>query len=222
MQRIVAPRREPAIHLDQVLHARHLGRQDDAVVTQAAFLGQLGRARGTRHHRLEHHLAGIQRIGAAGVFIHHFREQLLVEASPVDPDADRFAVRQCDVDDGAEVLVAPLGSDVAGIDAVLGEGRRALGILGEQQMAVVVEVPDDGHVDLGHDCRDRGRRRVVVDGDPHQLAPGLVQGTYLRHRRIDVSGVGVGHRLNDDRVGPAHFHAADVHDERLSSLVCHE
>jgi len=37
--------------------------------------------------------------------------------------------------------------DVAGIDAVLGEGACAVGILLEKEMAVVVEVADDGDAD---------------------------------------------------------------------------
>src|SRR3989442_11164008 len=37
--------RELAVHLDQVLHAGHLGRENDPVVGQPALFGELGRAR---------------------------------------------------------------------------------------------------------------------------------------------------------------------------------
>src|SRR5438132_867305 len=46
--------------------------------------------------------------------------------------------------------------------------------------------------------------------DPHQLAAGGMQGPHLCRRGCDVGGIGVGHRLDDDRMGGAHLHAADV------------
>jgi hypothetical protein len=163
-------------------------------------------------------LAGVQRIGPPGVFIHHFREELLVQASPVHADPDRLAVLQRDLDDGAEVLVAPLGTHVPGIDPVLGERRRAAGMLGEQQVTVVMEVPDHGDVHGGDDVGDGRGRGLGVDGHAHQLAPGLVQRASLGNRRGDVRRIGVGHGLDDDRVGSAHVHAADGYDDGLSAL----
>ncbi len=186
---------------------------------QPGLLGQLGRAHRARQHRLDHHLTRVERIRPAGVLVHHLREELLVEAPPVDPDADRFAVAEGDLDDRAEVLVAPLRADVAGIDAILGERGRALRVLGEQQMAVVVEVSDHGHRDTGHDVRHRLGRRLIVDRHPHQLAPRLVQRPYLRRGGVHVGGVGVGHRLDDDRVVAAHFDAAHVHADGLPAVI---
>ncbi len=149
---------------------------------QPAFLGELRRARRARDDRVQRHNPRVARLGAARVRIHQLGQELLVEAAPVDADAHRLAVRDRHLDDGAEVLVAPLGADVAGVDAILGERRRALGILGEQQMAVVVEVADDRDVDLLDDARDGRGRGLVVDRHPHELAAGLVQGADLRHR----------------------------------------
>ena len=81
------------------------------------------------------------------VLIHHAREQLLVEAAPVDADAHRLAVADRALDHGGELLVAlRAAADVAGIDAVLGERLRAIRILRQQLVAVVVEVADQRHV----------------------------------------------------------------------------
>ena len=186
---------------------------------QATLLGERGRSGRARHHRFDHHVAGVERIGPARVLVHHLREQLLVEAPPVHPDPHGLAVGEGDVDDRAEVLVAPLGADVSGIDAVLGEGGGTRGVFRQQQVAVVVEVADDRHVHLGHDGGHGLRGGVVVDRDPHQLASRLMQGPHLRRGGVHVRGVGVGHRLDDDRVRAAHLHTRDVHDRRLPALI---
>ena len=90
---------------------------------------------------------------------------------------------------------------VAGIDAVLGQCPGALGILLQQDMAVVVEVADDGHRhaeaieavdDVGH---GRGGG-VIVDGDAHQFGAGAGQGGTLPDGAVNVGGVGVGHGLH--------------------------
>ena len=158
VQRVVAPIRQPGVDLDQVLDAGHLGRQDDAIVPEPRLLGEPGRAQRRLDHRLDHHLAAVLRIGQGRVRIHHLGQQLLVERPPVDADADRDVVGDRDLDDLRELLVAPLRADVAGVDPVLGEGRGGLGVLREQQMPVVVEVPDQGNADperveLGADHR---------------------------------------------------------------------
>ena len=44
-----------------------------------------------------------------------------------------------------------------------------------------------------------------------------MQRAHLRRRRRGVRGIGVGHRLHDDRVGAAHHHAADVDYDCLST-----
>ena len=49
-----------------------------------------------------------------------------------------------------ELLVATLpGPDVSGIDAIFVERDRAVGILRQQDVAVVMEVADDGDVTAG-------------------------------------------------------------------------
>ena len=61
-----------------------------------------------------------------------------------------------------------------GIDAVFRQGAGALGILLEQDVAVVVEVADDRNphalfIELLNDRRDGGGGFFVIDGDPYQL-----------------------------------------------------
>ncbi len=178
---------------------------------QPALLGQLGGADSALNHCVHGDVARVARLGGLGVLIHQLGEQLLVERAPVHADAHRFAVGDGHFDNLAEVGVVVLGTHVAGVDAVLGERFGARGILGEQEMAVVVEVADDGDVHLGDDLGDGGRRGVVVDRDAYQLGARLVQRPHLRRRPRDVRGVGVRHGLDDDRVSGAHLHAADVH-----------
>jgi hypothetical protein len=154
--------------------------------------------------------AGRPRIG-----VHHSRQELLVEAAPVDPDAHGLAVVDGHLDDGAEVLVVVLAPDIARIDAVLGERAGTGRILGEEHVAVVVEVADHRHVDLAHDVRHRAGRRLGVHGDAHQLAACRVKGPDLGRRAVHVGRVRIGHGLDDDGTGIADRHAAHVDRDRL-------
>jgi hypothetical protein len=135
-------------------------------------------------------------------------QEALVERAPVDPDPHRFVVRQRHLDDGAEVLIVPLTTDVSGIDAVLSQRSGAVGILGEEQVTVVVEVPDDGNreaepIEPLQDGGHRRRRGFIVDRDSYQFAAGARQLCHLPHGPRHIGRVGVGHRLDDDRmIGP--------------------
>ena len=109
-----------------------------------------------------------------------------------------------DLDDVAEVAVA-LGADtdVAGIDAILGQRLGAGGKVGEQPMADEVEVADQRHVDADAveplaNARHGGGAFVTIDGDAHQFRAGPRKRHHLRHRCIDVGSIRVGHRLNND------------------------
>ena len=140
-----------------------------------------------------------------GVRVHHGGEQGLVERAPVDADADGLLVLYGDFDHGAEVVVV-LAADgaVAGVDAVLGEGFGAIRIFCKELVAVVVEVSDDGRApafsgelldDVGHGLGGV----IIVDRDSNELGAGARKGGDLLNGRLDVRGVGVGHRLHDDR-----------------------
>ena len=122
-----------------------------------------------------------------------------------------------DPHDGREVVVVVAARpDVAGVDAVLGQGARRLRVVGQQLVAVVVEVADDRDggaeaADLAHDLRDRRGRGLVVDRDPDQLRAGMGQPRDLERRGVGVGRVRVRHRLDDDRMAAADHHALDIH-----------
>ncbi len=122
----------------------------------------------------------------------------------------------CNLDHGAEVVII-LAADghVAGVDAVLRKGLGAIRILGQQQMSVVVEVADDGRVpallrDALDDVRQRLCRFIVVHSDAHHLRAGARKCRDLLNGAFDVCGVGVRHRLNDDRRIGADADAPDL------------
>ena len=178
-------------------------------------LGQLGRAHRRLEHRLDHHVARIARLRGRGVLVHQLGQDGLVERAPVDPDPDRDPVVIGDADDRREVLVVALGADVARVDPVLGERGGHLRVLGEELVPVVVEVTDDRHVDaqttdLADHLGDGGRGRLRVDRHAHELRARVGQTRDLDRRPVRIGRVGVGHRLDDDRVRRPDQHAADV------------
>ena len=74
-------------------------------------------------------------------------------------------------------------------------------------MAVVMEVADQRHLVAAHaqavaDVGDGLGGVMGVDRDPDDLRAGVGQLHHLAHGRVDVRGVGVGHRLHDDRRPP--------------------
>ncbi len=86
-------------------------------------------------------------------------------------------------------------------------------------MAVVVEVADERRHDAAlrqavADVRHGLGRLVAIDGDADELGAGAGEGRDLRHRPVDVGGVGVGHRLHDDGRAAADRHARDAHEVR--------
>ena len=127
-------------------------------------------------------------------------------------------------DHGAEVVII-LAADgaVAGIDAVFGESFGAVGIFGEELVAVVVKVADDGRgpafgADAFDDVGNGFGGVVVVNGDTNELGAGASEGGDLLDGGFDVRGVGVGHGLDDDRGGGADANAADVYGYGFSAM----
>ncbi len=105
-----------------------------------------------------------------------------------------------------------------GIDAVFVERLGAGRIVGEQLVADVVEIADQGRGDAAlaqgvADMRHRGRGLLAVDRDPHQFGAGARKGCDLGHGAFDIGGVGIGHRLHHDRRAAADGDIAD-HDLR--------
>ncbi len=158
-----------------------------------------------RDHRLARDGAGLERLRARRVLVHERGQKILIERTPVGADAHRLAVADGDLDDLAELQVAlVLEADIAGIDAIFVERFGAGRMIGEQLMADVMEVADQRRrdpsgaqavADMGHG----GGGLVAIDRDAHQLRACPRQSRDLARGRLDVGGVGVGHRLHDDR-----------------------
>ena len=58
--------------------------------------------------------------------------------------------------------------------------------------------------------RDGGGGLLAVDGDAHHFGAGARERCDLRDRAVDIGGVGVGHRLHDDRRAAADGDVADL------------
>ena len=216
VQGVAAARRQHRVDGDQVLHGADLGRDDDLVGAHPQLPRALGREDAGQHDRLVHDGAGILGRRRVRVLVHQAGQQLLVEAAPVDPNAHRLVASQRLLDDGGELDVAlGLEADVAGVDAVLVERLGAGGVLGEQGVAVVVEVADQrhGHAHLRQsvaDVRHGLGRLVAVHGNAHDLRAGAGQRRALAGCRVRVGRIRVGHRLHDDRRVAANGDATDL------------
>ena len=223
MKRIVAAARKLGINGDQVLNTGHLAGEDDSVARQAERFCERRAADGGGHHRLAHHLRGVEGTRRLRVLVHHACEQFLIEAAPVDTDAHRLGVLDRLLDHHRElrVVLAPL-AHVARVDAVLRECPRAIGKIAEELVAIEVEIADQRHIAAERveplaDRRHRARRFGGVDRDAHELRAGVGQRLDLRDRACDVDRVGVGHRLHDDRSIAADRDASDEHLPRLTT-----
>ena len=229
VQRVVAHRRQRAVHVDQVLHAAHLRAEDDPVVTQPVPFGRLRRLHRARHHRIQRDLARVLGFRQKIILVHHARQQGRIERPPIDSDAHRLAVLRSHFDHRAEIVVGlPADVRIAGIDAILGQLAGALRILLEKDVAVVMEVADNRHrhaerrdgVDDFRHCR---RGCLGVHRDAHQFRAGARQCHYLVHGGSYIGRVGVGHGLHGNRMIAAHLHTSHVHYDRLpAGRYCHE
>ncbi len=175
-------------------------------------------------HGFARHRAGIERRVGARILVHQPRQQVLVERAPIGADAHRLAVLDRAFDHRGELRVAlVLEADIAGIDAIFGERFGAGRIIGQELMADIMEIADERHVaahlvELLADMRHGGRRLIAVDRDAHELGAGAGQGCDLLGRRGDIGGIGIGHRLDDNRAAAADGHGAlagpDPHADR--------
>ena len=118
------------------------------------------------------------------------------------------------LDDRAEILVPALATDISRIDAVLRQRARAIGILCQQQVSVVMKITDDGNTDSHihkprSDFGDGGCGFVVVHGNADQLRAGVRESGNLRSSPRRVGGIRVRHGLHDDRISGADGNGAD-------------
>ena len=107
------------------------------------------------------------------------------------------------LDDLGDLLGA---ADVAGVqpDAVRAGGDRL-----QRERVVEVDVGDDRNRRLHDDRLQRLDVLVARDGDADDVRSGLGDLVDLSHRRLEVGGLGLRHRLHDDRGAAADRDAAD-------------
>ena len=132
-------------------------------------------------------------------------QQRLVERAPVDPNPYRLVIPDSHFDDRAKIFVVPFSPDVPRVDSVLGEGASTVGVLRQQQVAVIVEVTHDRDRDAHEaesldDRRHSRRGLIIVDCHPHQLAPRSRKLGDLPHGGGHIGRIGVGHRLDHNRM----------------------
>ncbi len=219
---VVAPGSHLTVHGHQLRHAGYLPREDDPVMGEPGLLRQGSGSHGALHHGVPQNGSGLLRLRGPGVLVHELREQALVQRSPIHADANRFPVFHRHSYDGLEVVIPAGGAHVPRIDPVFGQGRCAVRKSGQEDVAVVVEIPDDGRFHSGipqasNDLRYGPGRSLVVHRHPDDLTPGLGKGHHLGHGGIHIRRVGVGHGLDHHRILPPHRHPTHIHLHRLST-----
>ena len=227
VQRLIGFRGEVAIDGDQIVRPRNFAGNDDLVLAQATFERELGGFQGGEDHALVDDFFGGFAEVLVGVFLHLAHDQFLIERAAVDADAHGLVVVARDFADGGELLVAALaGADVAGIDAVFIERAGAIGIFGEQDVAVVMEIADERDVAAGieqalFDFGDGGGGFGNIYGDADEFRAGLGEFEALLGGGGDVDGVRVGHGLDDDGRAAADLDFADFYAYGFVALLCH-
>ncbi len=178
-------------------------------------LGLVGALDGGLDHGLVSNLLDRRRMGRSGVGIHQTRHQFRVQAAPVDADTHRPVVPNGQLDQGGELAVAFLAAtDVAGVDAVLGQGLGALGIVAQEPVAIEVEIPDQGdiqpHAIQGFANSRHGSGGIfIVDGDTNQFRTRASQFGDLAHAGGDIGRVRIGHGLDHQRRAAADLDIAN-------------
>jgi hypothetical protein len=88
--------------------------------------------------------------------------------------------------------------NIARVDAVLIERRRARRMLGQKLVPDIVKVADQRHLHVQLrqpllDARHRFCRRIAINRNAHQLGAGGRQRRHLPRGRLDIGSIGVGH-----------------------------
>ena len=228
MQGVGAAVCKHVVDADQILQGRYFCRDDDAISTETQLLRTRSRAQSGLDNGFVQHRTRAFRCRRRGILIHQVGEQFLIEAAPIDADADRLAPLQRHLNDGRKLRIAlVLEADVAGIDPILVERLRAGRIFRQQLVADIVEISHDRHLDahavqLFADVRHGLRGLVPVNRNAHQLGTRARQCRDLPHSAVDIGRIGIGHRLDNDRVLSANEHAPDVnrrgHSARASQI----
>ena len=212
VQSIVATACQLAVNRNQILHSADFARQDDLVAVHPHGLRTTRRFNGRCDEGLVHDLTSLPGGTATAVRIHQLGQQFLVETAPVDTNAHSLVPSHGRFDHLAKLLVAlvPL-AHIARVDPILGQGLGTVGKLGEQAVAVVVEITNQRNtfthaVELFADVRHRRGRLGGIDRDADKLRTRLGEFLDLNRRSDGIDGIGVGHGLHAHGGVPAHRH----------------
>jgi len=188
VQRVGDPLRQQAVGGDRV---RHVGRLDrDLEVLEVEALHQFGELDRGRDQGLDRRFAL--------EFV-----QVLGQRAGVDPDPHRYI--------GGVGLDRDLGDFVAAADVPWVEADAVgAGVDRFQRQGVVeVDVGDDRDRRLHDDRLQRLDVLLARDRAADDVGAGLGDLVDLLHRRRQVGGLGLGHRLHRDRRAAADRHLAD-------------
>src|SRR5579859_2078453 len=217
MQRLLGLAAEIAIDGDEVARTGSLAGNNNLIVAEAGFERELRGLQGGEDHALIDDVFGFFAEIFVGVFLHFGHDELLIQRAAVDADADRLSIVHSDFADSRKLFVATLAcADVAGIDAVFVERFGAVWIFCEKNVAVVMEVSNDGDVAARgektfFDFGNRGGGFGDVDSPANDFGAGFGEIESLLERGFNVGGVRVGHGLDDDRSAAADLDVADFY-----------
>ena len=202
MKDVIGALGQLAVDRNEVLDAADLAGQDDLFTAQTHFFSTFGRINGRGNQRFVHDLLSLPRRGACIVFVHQAGQQLLVQAAPVDADAHGLVPAHGGFDHQAKLGVALIAlADIAGVDTVLGQGLRAVRVIGQQAVAVVMKVADQRHVnahavELFAHIRHSGSGFRRIDRDANHFRARNGQFLDLNGGAQGIDRIGVGHGLN--------------------------
>lgn len=96
-------------------------------------------------------------------------------------------------------------SDISWIDSVFRDGFRHLGIFFEEDVTVVVKIPDDRSgisllAEFSGDLWNCEGCSIIIDRDAYELRARIGELDDLRDSRIDIASRSIGHRLDHDRM----------------------
>ncbi len=192
---------------------------------QTRFERELGGFQRREHHAIIDNFLGFLPEILVRVLLHFPHDQLLIERAAIDANAHRLSVIASDFADGGKLLVAALTrAHISRIDAVFIQRDSAVRIFREQNVTVVVKVPNDRHfasrrkqafLDFGNGSG--GFRHI--HSDAHNFGAGFGKLKTLLRRSGHICRIRVGHGLDDNGRAAAHADMADIHAVCLAPRV---
>ena len=143
-------------------------------------LGQLGRAQRRLEHRLDHHVAGVARLGGAALASISSVRIAWSSEPQLTPMRTGLSLSMATLMIVAKCSSWRLAPTLPGLIRYLASERGRLRVLGQELVPVVVEVADDRDVDaqaadLADHLGDGRGGSLGVDRDAHELRAGVGQ-----------------------------------------------